>query len=155
MKLGGQVDYTKGKHSSSRAKKINERAHSTEKQVHNYLVNLFGTEFVHREYFFTDDKRTRTDFFVYYKKRGFSVDVFYPNSRHNLIGCLNSKLKKYTEDLLLQYPVIFLQMNENITPFEIEDIIENKKNNLKKYQHLMCFEEFKQFCELKDPNKVL
>jgi len=154
LKLGGQDDYTKGAHSSLRAEKINKRAHEMEQEVYDFLIAGFGIEFVHREYFFTDDHRTRMDFFVYYKGGGFSVDVFYPEDRHNLIGCLNSKLKKYNDNLLLEYPVIFLQMNDSIKEEEIQNILDNKKNKLKKYQSLMCFNQFRQFCAPKKPNKI-
>jgi len=149
--LSGQDDFTKGEHSSRRATEINKRAHMVEKEVHTYLTDLFSTPFVHREYFFLDDKRTRTDFFVYHQNGEFSVDVFYPKDRYNLIGCLNSKLRKYDNELLTQYPVIFLQMNKDISSEELRGVLKNKKNKLKKYQHLMCLEEFKQFCASKEP----
>ncbi len=149
--LRGQTDYTKGAHSSARAKKINSRAHSTEKEVYDLLVARFGVEFVHREHFFTDDKRTRADFFIYHKDGAFSVDVFYPANRHNLIGCLNAKLCKYSKNLMLQYPVVFVQMNRSITPTEIENILDNKKNKLRSYQRLVCYEDFKDFCHTKQP----
>jgi len=77
LNLKGQSDFTRGKHSSERAKRINERSHALEREIYKHLVNKFGLEFVHREYFFTDDRRTRTDFFVYCQNGNFSVDVFY------------------------------------------------------------------------------
>jgi len=149
--LGGQIDYTKGAHSSDRAKKIGKRSHELEKEAYDFLTGIFGVEFIHREYFFTDDRRTRADFLVYYDGGGFSVDVFYPKNRHNLIGCLNSKLRKYANNLMLQYPVIFVQMNKNITREEVEDILSKKKNKLKNYQSVMCYEGFKDFCHTKNP----
>jgi len=147
--LNSSVDFRKGKYSSDRAKKINERASRVEKQVHGYLVNLFGTEFVHREYFFTDDKRTRTDFFIYCKNGNFSVDVFFAQNRHNFIGCLNSKMRTYSNIEMLQYPVIFLHMNSEISSEEILSILKNKKNKLLKYQAVMTFGEFEAFCASK------
>lgn len=154
LDLSGQHDLTKGEHSSKRAFKINKRAHNTEKEVYRYLVNRFGTHFVHREYFILDDKRTKIDFFVYYKGGEFAVDIFYPESRHNLIGCLNSKMRKYNNEFMSQNPVIFLQMNNEIDLLQLESITRNKKNKLKNNQYLMNMEGFKAFCAKKEPLKT-
>ena len=121
------------------------------KEVYDYLINIFGIEFVHREFFFTDDRRTRTDFFIYCKNGDFSVDVFYPSDKHNFIGCLNSKMHTYASETMLQYPVIFLQMNNDINQEEIENILKRKKNKLLKYQSVMNLKEFKKFCSQKTP----
>lgn len=153
LKLKDSFDFRTGEHSSQRAKKIGERAHRIEKAVHSYLEGVFGAEFVRREHFFTDDKRTRTDFFIYCKNGDFSVDVFYPNDRHNLIGCLNSKMRIYGNEIMLQYPVIFLQMNDKIDSKEIKNILERKKNKLLKEQSVMSFNEFKIFCDNKVSRK--
>ena len=150
LELKGSDDFRTGTHSSQRAKKIGERAHRLEKKVYDYLVNVFGVEFVHREYFFTDDKRTRTDFFIYSKNGNFAVDVFYPDNKRNLIGCLNSKMRTYSSEAMLQYPVIFLQMNDDISQDEIHSVLERKKNKLLKYQNLMNLGEFKKFCSKKE-----
>lgn len=147
LKLNSDSDLRKGVHSSERATMISKRAHEMGKEVYNYLVKLFGIEFVHREYFFTDDRRTRTDFFICCKKGNFSVDVFFPENRRNLTGCLNSKMKMYKNEMMIQYPVIFLQMNKKIPPEEVQDILIKKKNKLHNYQRLMAFEEFKAFCK--------
>lgn len=149
--LNTQLDLRMGEHSSKRAKKINARAHKIEKEIYDYLADIFGIEFVHREHFFTDDRRTRTDFFIYCKDGNFSVDVFFPKDRHNFIGCLNSKMKTYKDVNMLQYPVIFLQMNENISQEEIKNILERKKNKLSPQQKVMVFAEFKEFCKDKEP----
>jgi len=154
LKLSGQNDYRSGAHSTERAKKINKRNHKVEQEIYNYLVNRFGKEFVHREHFFTDDRRTRADFFVYTQKSNFSIDSFYARDRHNLIGCLNSKLRKYDDNLMLQYPVIFLQMNENISENEMRSVVQNKKRKLHPYQHLMSFEQLKTFCKDKKPHTL-
>ncbi|MDP3726375.1 MAG: hypothetical protein Q8R36_04225 [bacterium] len=147
--LNTSFDLRTGEHSSKRAKEISVRAHKIEKEVYDYLINIFGIEFVHREYFFTDDRRTRTDFFVYCKNRNFSVDVFFPKDRHNFIGCLNSKMKTYKDVGTLQYPVIFLQMNKNISGEEIRKILARKKNKLHTYQQVMVWDEFREFCNKK------
>lgn len=149
--LNGPTDFTKGSYSSKRASSINKRSHKLEKEVYEYLINKFGVEFVHREYLFTDDGRSRTDFFVYDTGGSFSVDVFYPASIRNLSGCLNSKLNKYKEDVMLQYPVIFLQMNGDITQEELDKLLSSKKKRLKKHQYLMGWEMFRVFCGQRKP----
>lgn len=148
--IGGQDDFTKGDYSSRRATMINNRAHKLEKEVYDYLVDLFGKPFVHREYFFTDDKRNRTDFFVYYDSGNFSVDVFYPKDLKCLSGCLNSKLKTYQgNNITIKYPVIFLMMNKEIGERVIEEVLERKSNKLSPYQKVMSFDQFKVFCSSK------
>lgn len=147
LKLDSQADFRTGQHSIDRAHLIGQRAHQTENTVNDFLVGRFGKEFVHREYLFVDDKRTRADFFVYDKSGGFCVDVFYPGSKRNLQGCLNSKLNKYTSDYMRQYPVIFLQMNKEIDQGTLDTLILNKKKLLGGGQHLMAWEPFVAFCQ--------
>lgn len=153
--LGGQDDFTKGDYSSKRAVMIGSRAHKLEKEVYDYLVGLFGKPFVHREYFFTDDRRNRTDFFVYYSGGNFSVDVFYPKDVRCLSGCLNSKLKNYqNSNNLIKYPVIFLMMNNEIGDSVVDELLERKKNKLSSYQKVMSFNQFKVFCSSKNMLKT-
>lgn len=144
-KLNLEADYRTGEYSTARALLINKRAHKLEKEVLEYLVSIFKKEFVHREYFFTDDRRTRTDFYIYDKKGNFSIDVFYPKDRKSFIGCLNSKMRAY-KNVNIEYPVIFLQMNEEITKEKIEDILYRKKNKLQGNQIVMTYSELKSFC---------
>ncbi|HEY4524325.1 MAG TPA: hypothetical protein VJL36_01005 [Candidatus Paceibacterota bacterium] len=146
LKLDGPLDFTKGVYSSNRAKSINKRAHNLEREIYKYLVQRFGKMYVHREYFFTDDRRTRTDFFIYHRDGTFSVDIFYPKDRRNLSGCLNNKLRTYSNTIMLQYPVIFLMMNDNITEEEINGLLANKKQKLSSYQKVMTLRQFKNFC---------
>jgi hypothetical protein len=149
IKLSGQSDFRSGEHSRERAATISKRAHLMEAKVYKYLQEAFSKEFVHREYFFTDDKRTRADFFVYDADKGFCVDVFYPNSRQNLIGCLNSKLDKYIDKYMRQYPVIYLQMNDEIEQDVLDDVIKSKKRKLPQGQYLMTWNTFQKFCKSK------
>jgi len=155
LKLPTQIDLRTGEHSTRRAVTINERAHKVELVVYEFLQKIFGKEFVHREYFFTDDRRTRADFFVYDSEKGFCVDVFYPANRRNLIGCINSKLGKYYSEYMRQYPVIFLQMNESIPDIALQGIVNNKKRPLLKGQYLMSWGAFREFCKSRNPLKVL
>jgi hypothetical protein len=73
--LDTQSDLREGAHSSARAYEINARAHRVEQEVYTFLEKRFGKQFVHREYFFLDDKRTRADFFGTIRQVAF-VDVF-------------------------------------------------------------------------------
>jgi len=155
LKLGTESDFRTGSHSSKRAHAINKRAHEQERVVYDFLVKRFGKEFVHREYFFTDDHRTRADFFVYDRAKGFCVDVFYPASLHNLTGCLNIKLTKYAGPKgLLPYPTIFLQMNEAMDQQTLNDFITRKKRGLAKDQYLMAWKGFVEFCAERKPLRV-
>ncbi len=155
LKLNSQPDFRSGKYSSERASRINSRAHKVENTVYRFLVKKFGIEFVHREYFFVDDRRTRADFFVYDTEGGFCVDVFYPNSRRNVSGCLNSKLSKYHAEYMRQYPVIFLEMNEDISQVILDVLVSKKKKRLSVEQHLMSWESFKRFCQVRNPLSVV
>ncbi len=146
LNMEGNHDLRTGEHSSRRAYAINTRSNTVEKKVYDFLVNRYGKPFVHREYFFLDDKRTRADFFVYDSKKGFCVDVFYPSDRRNLIGCINNKLKKYSDDSMRQYPIIYLQMNPDMDQGILDELIERKKNKLPKDQYLMSWDTFVEFC---------
>ncbi|MFA4975176.1 MAG: hypothetical protein WC577_00655 [Candidatus Paceibacterota bacterium] len=151
--LDTQNDLRTGLYSSEKARKINKRAHIVEQNVYNYLINLFGKEFVHREYFFLDDKRTRADFFVYDTNEGFCIDVFYPSDKRNLTGCLNSKIDKYQNPYMNQYITIFLQMNREINQDTLNVLIKNKKKKLPNGHILMSWETFQEFCSKRKPLK--
>lgn len=152
--LNSQVDFREGAHSSARAIKINTRAHHVEQEVYAFLEKCFGRQFVHREYFFLDDKRTRADFFVYDKASGFCVDVFYPSDKRNLIGCLNNKLAKYQGSQMNQYPVIFLQMNKELNQELLNAVINNKKKKLLAGHYLFAWDSFTDFCAKRKPLKI-
>ncbi len=146
LKIKGPEDFTKGAYSSERARMIGKRAHEIEKTVYDYLVAGFGEPFVHREYLFIDDRRTRADFFIFCKNGNFCIDVFYPKNVKNLIGCLNSKMRTYGYAAMLQYPVIFLMMNDEISEAEIAAALDNKTNKLNTKQRVMSFTQFETFC---------
>jgi hypothetical protein len=148
LRLDTDNDLRKGEHSSQRAHHINDRAHKMEQYVYEFLTNRYGKEFVHREYFFSDDQRTRADFFVYDNHEGFCVDVFYPSTRRNLSGCLNLKIKKYDRfsKNALPYPIIFLQMNPNMRQEVLDNLLMNKEKKLTAKQSLMGWDSFEAFC---------
>lgn len=151
LQLAGPQDFTKGDYSTQRAKTIGKRALTTEQAVYTYLVGRFGKPFVHREFLFNDDRRMRTDFFVYCKAEknndGFLIDIFFPKDKYNLTGCLNSKMRTYSDATALTYPIIFLMMNPDIGDEEIKRFIAHKKNKLPAHQHVMTFDQLKTFCE--------
>ena len=149
--INSQADFRAGAHSSARAHKINTRAHQNEQEVYEFLIERFGKHFVHREYFFLDDKRTRADFFVYDNMGEFCVDVFYPSDRRNLIGCLNSKLLKYQGPQMNQYPVIFLQMNNELEQSVLDSFVEHKEKKLLAGHLLLSWNSFKEFCNKRAP----
>lgn len=138
-------DFTKGEYSAERARMINKRAHKHEKEVYEYLVKHFGVEFVHREFFFNDDKRNRTDFYIYHKDGSFSVDAFYPKNLRIVNGCINSKLQTYA-GLTIKYPIIFLMMNESISEEQLAKLMGNKKNKLLSHQLIMTLGQFRAYC---------
>ncbi|MFA5838516.1 MAG: hypothetical protein WC849_01060 [Candidatus Paceibacterota bacterium] len=147
LNLENDYDFRKGKHSSERALYINKRNNLLEKKVYEFLVEHYDKPFVHREYLFMDDRRTRADFFVYDSKNGFCIDIFYPSDKRNLLGCLNNKLNKYNQIYMRQYPVIFLQMNLDIDQSVLDNIVKNKKRKLSEGQYLMSWDTFVQFCK--------
>lgn len=152
--IDSQADFRTGAHSSARAHMINTRAHLVEEEVYVFLKEYFGKQFVHREYFFLDDKRTRADFFVYDSESGFCVDVFYPSDRRNLIGCLNSKLAKYVGHQMNQYPVLFLQMNKELTQELLDSVVANKTNKLLSGHQLFTWGSFTAFCSKRKPLEI-
>ncbi len=145
--LDTQIDLREGAHSSKRASTINVQAREVKKEVLTYLLKIFGRQSVHSKYSFIDDKRTRVDFFVQDSSGGFCVDVLYPSDRRNLIGCLNSKIKKYNDLQMNQYPVIFLQMNKEIDQDILDEVVKNKKKKLLLGKLLYTRDSFKEFCK--------
>lgn len=148
LKIDAQIDLTEGLHSSNRAKLIHKKASMIKKEVSTYLIDTFGERFVHPEFFFNDDKRTRTDFYVQHSTGTFAVDIFNPKDLANMNKCLNSKLKTY-RGIETKYLTIFLMMNHDIDEGRIERMMENKKNKLRTNQAVMTFKQFKAFCKAK------
>ena len=145
------VDYTQGETRRQSILSFQKRGNESEKIIYELLIRQFGEPYVHREYLFNDDRRTRTDFFIFCKDGNFSVDVFFPANRHNLIGCLNNKLKTYSAGFMYQYPVIFLQMNSDITEGEVAHIIAARKKGLHPVMRVMTQGQLKEFISTKRP----
>ncbi len=145
--LEGQLDLTRGIHSSNRAREINKRSHVKEKEVYDYLVSAFGKPFVHREYLFDEQRRVRADFLIYTKQGEFMIDISYPKDLHSLTGCLNAKMRTYDKNLVINHTVIFLMINTLIREEDLERVIRNKTEKLRGYQRLMGMDGFKRFCD--------
>ncbi len=79
------------------------------------------------------------------------MDSFCPKNRYNLIGCINSKLSTYDDKLTLDYPVIFLMLNEEIDRATVKQVIDGKRKKLAPYQRVMDLQEFKDFCTGQEP----
>ncbi len=146
LKIPDQTDYTTGLHSTQRAQLINERSHKIEHEVFTYLVQNFSRESVHREYFFTDDNRVRLDFYIFCKKGNFAIDVFYPKSQKNMIGCINSKIRTYSNSGIIKFPLLFIVMNEEISEEVIAKYISNRKSPLPKHIEVLSFKQLKEYC---------
>ncbi len=146
LSLSGDADLRTGKHSIKRAHTINARAHEIEELVYEYLVEHFGKPFVHREYFFTDDKRTRADFFVHDASGGFCTDVFYPSTFKNFLGCVNSKERKYAQSELRQYPIYFLYLNDEIYKERIVQWLAHKKKALPEKVQIIHWKDYRTMC---------
>jgi len=148
------LDYTKGDIRKKTASDVGKRALIIEKEICDFLVEKFGEKKVHREYQPFDDRRCRADFKIFAKNKQFIIDVFFPKHKDSLLGCLNSKMKKYNASFgksIFPYPVIFLQMNKDLSSDFVKKIVENKKNKLYKNQSVMCIDEFKSYCHSQLP----
>ncbi|MFT5179480.1 MAG: hypothetical protein ACI9GH_000006 [Candidatus Paceibacteria bacterium] len=147
LKLTGQHNLAEGSYSSKRASDIYLRKQNYVKKIYKLLEANFEPRSIHRNFSFTDDHRAKSDFFISYKKKHFSVDVFYANDKGSLLGCLNSKLRKYDLKMMNEFPVIFLQINEDTSQDEMNILLKNKKKGLTKNQFLMDVSSFKEFCK--------
>ena len=149
------VDFTKGTTRSKKSHEINIRAKQTEIEVGKILIGKFGKEFVHREYPFIDDRRYRADYLVYYDRGSFYIDIFYAENRRSLVGCINSKQRKY-ELLGAQLPeIILLQFNTLIGQRDINKFVSNKKNELQKGIIVMSMDTFLKYIEGKRTLKII
>ena len=145
----GYLDYTKGPYRSKITKEFNVRGHAKEDEVFKFLVRKYGRVNVHREYFFTDDSRSRADFFIFSEKGNVVVDCFYPKNISSLVGCLNLKISKYKKlnSYVSKCPVIFLQLNETISSESISDLAIVKKAHSIKNTFVMDMIQFKKFLD--------
>jgi hypothetical protein len=146
----GLADYTKGGHRSKITKEFNLRGNKEEKKIFDYLVKRFGRVNVHREYFFTDDSRCRADFCLFYHgHQQILIDTFFASNLISFKGCLQSKIKKYRHAYpnILEFPVIFVHLNPQISPKEVSDMLTRKTYPFAENQSLMSLGEFEQYLD--------
>lgn len=148
------TNFNKGITRSNKCIAINEIGLQKEKEIYKLLCDKFGEIAVHKEYPPLEDSRIRVDFYIHCKNENFFVDVFYPSSMQSMGGCLNNKIKKYRGDIMNQFPVIFLMMNDLIPKERIEKFLGDKKNPFLENQKMMSIDEFKEFIENKIPFEV-
>ncbi len=151
--LKGPKDFTKGEHSSERAKVIAKQARKAELEVYTYLCEMFGKPFVQTNYSVMDDKRTKADFSIKTDDGDCLIDIINPKDKRNLLGCLNNKFRLYKNSVLSQHKIIFVIVNKDISEEEIKKVILNKIIKPNKNQTVIGYEEFKRFCQTKKPLK--
>lgn len=132
------LDMRKNREESIR--KQQERNYYSESKMENFLVSVFGRQFVHKQSTIVDNTEHRADFKVFFDGGDFVVDVFTPQDKHSLSGCLNWKQRKH--GLIGGPKVYFVNMNPDITDTVVTSIIENKIKKLSALQVLMNFTEF-------------
>ena len=113
------IDLTKGKYRSQAVAGILNRGWGFEKQVYEYLVQIFLEPYVHNQsrIYLNENKFLVLDFLVFHQHGKFAVDVFYPNNRRqNFSSNINAKYRVYKDFPLMVYLVVG---NPEITEEEI------------------------------------
>jgi len=139
----GIRDYTKGEYRSKFVKELNDASKKLEAEFCEYLVDIFGEMFVHREKPISNVYKFRYDFYVYTKPNNFGIDIFMPNNTKNLMGCLNIKLNKirlFNDTNIITY---YVSLNEEIEQKEINKLIANKKTKIPQNIKVVSKKEFK------------
>ena len=117
------TNYTEGDVRRETAIACNKRAHDEELKIYEMLVDKFTELHVHREKLINDKDNNRCDFCIFLpKSRKLFIDVFTPQDKYSLQGCIDSKKRKY--EFLTSYPIIFLQTNPNIDFYKKGDFYE-------------------------------
>lgn len=123
-----------------------ERAYQDNDKIYVYLRSIFGDTYTHSRDFIPGTKRSVCDFYVFSPKGNFFVEVLSPSSKPSFQNCLNLKLKKYPTQSESSEPVIFLQMNTELSSTLVASLVANKKNKLPDNFKVMCVDEFKSYC---------
>lgn len=108
-----------------------KKSDKQEKEIYNYLVNMFGIRNIHRESPYTADSKIRSDFTIYYHPSidyKIAIDIFYPDYMTSLAGCINSKLGKI-DFSKLDYEILMVNMNKKFDKF-IDEKMEKRKTKL-------------------------
>lgn len=145
------ADFTKGEIRSSKARFIGKRGLDYEQLVKKFLIDKFGEMFVHEQQP-TSDYTSRFDFVVYAKNKQFGIDVFFPESIRNVVGCVNHKEKIYGKT---NFEVIFVQANSTISQENIELLIKRRKNPLPKNIHIFNTDIFFRWANELKPLEII
>lgn len=150
-KLGLEItDFTKGNTRSAVSAHIGKRGLNFERTIRETLIKQFGEIFVHEQKPF-NNYSGRLDFFVFGKGNSFGIDVFYAADRHNLVGCINIKERVYKN---IDFSLILLQVNEEISQQQIDDFVSKKKNKLDPHIRILSYATFKKFIQTIEPLRI-
>jgi hypothetical protein len=148
-----EKDFTKGSHSRNRAQFIFTRQKKVLSGVHRYIKENLSKSKIVRDFSFTDDGRSRVDFYLQNKAQNCAVDVFYSKDDGSLIGSINRKQEKYSGDNYLRCSVILLSTNKTISQDRVNLLVSRKKKALGNNQYVLAWESFKYFLDQLDKNK--
>lgn len=150
-KLGLPIlDYTKGEERSNMASIIGKRGVEAEKATRLILIEHFGEMFVHEQKPF-NDYLGRFDFFVYGKNKKFGVDVFFSSDYNSLVRCINQKERTYKN---VDYDLILLQANPEISQDTINNFIIKKKRALKSNVVVLSYQGFREYIKKIEPIRL-
>lgn len=131
-----ELEYVPKTHGAARALRAttaNHNAFSTESDMYQKLTTVFGDRNVHRQSPYDTAERSlcRSDFKVFPEKtQPFFIDVFQAANMHNLIGCVNAKLKKIIP-LKVTAPIFFVSLEEEfVNPYAIKQYIAARKTRI-------------------------
>lgn len=144
------TDFTKGETRSITATSIGERGKDKEREIQKILIEHFGEICVHEQKPYSDYSG-RFDFVVYTKNKKFAVDTFFPVHRNSLTGCINSKQKLYKN---IDFEIILLQMNENISQEYMDKLLNSKKNPLPKNIKVLNLKNFLDYIKTIESLKI-
>lgn len=147
----GPSDFTKGKTGSQRGHNISLEHKRAVKDLLGPLVDRYGAENVRPQFGFTDDRRTRVDFFILARDGYFCVDAVCPKDIRSLAGCLNRKLHTYAQPELKDKDVVFVVMNELVHDADIEVLLGNKTLVPSIKQKVVSRDAFGEYCAAKAP----
>jgi len=115
----------KGKFRSAISYRVCKRGTESEENLERELIDYFGEPFVHIEKpIGQGHRRIRYDFFIYAKNYKFAVDIFWSETRQNIMKNLDSKINSY------QYAseTLYLVMaNPNISQEALDEITKSKR----------------------------
>lgn len=127
------VDARTGNRRGDTAYLANLRSQKDEKSLYNILVKKFGEVSVHRNppYKAGIESLHKADFKIYHKDSFFFVDIFNASHTNSFSGCVNAKIKKIEKIYVsTKYPIYFVSASENISQFDVDNLVNNRKTFL-------------------------